>query len=80
MFYVELVITGKPDRLDEEYITRKAMSQTLHQRVELKDIFSESSGKAANSKILLTVGAAGIGKSTLTQKIVHSWSTGDMWG
>ena len=79
MFYVELIMTDKPDRLDEEYITRKAMRQTHHQRVELKDIFSESSGKAANSKILLTVGAAGIGKSTVTQKIVHSWSTGDMW-
>ena len=81
MFYVELVITDKPDRLDEEYITRKAMRQTLHQRVELKDIFSymPASSSTLNRNILLTVGAAGIGKSTVTQKIVHSWSTGDMW-
>ena len=81
LFYVDLVITDKPDRLDEEYITRKAMRQTHHQRVELKDIFSDLSASRStpNRNILLTVGVAGIGKSTVTQKIVHSWSTGDMW-
>ena len=81
LFYVDLVITDKPDRLDDEYITRKAMRQTHHQRVELKDIFSDISASSStpNRNILLTVGAAGIGKSTVTQKIVHSWSTGDMW-
>ena len=81
MFYVDLVITDKPDGLDEEYITRKAMRQTHHQRVELKEIFPgiSASSSAPNRNILLTVGAAGIGKSTVTQKIVHSWSTGDMW-
>ena len=81
MFYVDLVITDKPERLDEEYITSKAMRQTRHQRVELKDIFPDKSAASStpNRNILLTVGAAGIGKSTVTQKIVHSWSTGDMW-
>ena len=81
MFYVDLVITDKPDRLDEEYITRKAMRQTHHQRVELKDILPDISASSStpNRNILLTVGAAGIGKSTVTQKIVHSWSTEDMW-
>ena len=81
LFYVDLVITDKPDRLDEEYITRKAMRQTNHQRVELKEIFSDISASSStpSRNILLTVGAAGIGKSTVTQKIVHSWSTGNMW-
>ena len=80
-FHVDLVITERPDRLDEEYITRKAMRQTHHQRVELKDIFPDKSASSstANRNILLTVGVAGIGKSTVTQNIVHSWSTGDMW-
>ena len=81
LFYVDLVITDKPERLGEEYITRKAMKHTHHERVELKDIFSDISASSStpNRNILLTVGAAGIGKSTVTQKIVHSWSTGDMW-
>ena len=76
MFYMDLVITDKPDILDEEYITRKAMAKTHNRRVELKDLFSDMT---AHHKIINTVGAAGIGKSTVTQKIVHSWSTGDMW-
>ena len=76
MFYMDLVITDKPDILDEEYITRKAMAKTHNRRVELNDLFSDMT---AHQKIINTVGAAGIGKSTVTQKIVHSWSTGDMW-
>ena len=76
MFYMDLAITDKPDILDEEYITRKYMAKTHNRRVELNDLFSDMT---PHQKILNTVGAAGIGKSTLTQKIVHSWSTGDMW-
>ena len=78
LFYVDLVIADKQHRLEEDYLTRTSMGQTHTERVQLEQVFSKLEGRDS-PKTVQVVGAAGIGKSTVTQKIVHSWSTGDMW-
>ena len=76
VFYVSLVLTEKPAALKEDYITRGPSKQLLSKGTHLKDIFSM---ETKLSKHVSIVGPPGIGKSTITQKIVHSWAIGELW-
>ena len=79
MFYVNLVITEKPDKLDESYVTRAPILQDCGRRVDLKDIFDRPVHDADSPKILMVTGPPGIGKSTLTQRLVYSWADAQLW-
>ena len=81
LFYVNLVIVHKPSRLEDNYVTRGPAVQSTGEHVQLKDIFAKKGCQetATEPKIVVISGPAGIGKSTVTQKLVHLWAEDQLW-
>ena len=65
------------------YHERDTVMESLHARqketktIELKEIFEPKESRKA--KKVLLVGRAGVGKTTLCQKIAYDWACGNLW-
>ena len=80
MFYVELAIVKSPDKLEEDYIQRKPdyLGRGNH-NITLGELFCNKPDMLMLGHCVMMIGSAGIGKSTVTQKIAHDWANDQMW-
>ena len=80
MFYVELVTVERPDHLDEDYITRNPnyLGKGNH-KIALEDLFCDKPDMPMLGHCVMMVGSAGLGKSTVTNKLAYDWANDEMW-
>ena len=76
IFYINLSIAQESHRARdmENYIKRTAESFQNTQTLCLQNLLSKSTKSST-----LIYGAAGTGKSTVTQKIASAWATRELW-
>ena len=69
---MDLLIVYTPDKIGEDYPTRKPNDLTQKQTITIKEIMNYKGRK-------LIIGSAGIGKSSLAQKITVDWAANRQW-
>ena len=79
VFYVTLTMSSRKDNshIQEEHIMRNAQSFHSHENLELADLLNHEPDHRAPRFLLY--GAAGSGKSTVSQAIAFKWSLQEMW-
>ena len=71
--YVDLVVVGTPSRIEEDYPTRKPADLTNTKGIKMDDIFTGTKCRS------LLIGAAGVGKSSMSQKLTLDWALEKKW-
>ena len=85
--YTTLAIITDKERKEKEKELRKpdlrpTTYETIFQpkeSIQLEDVFDRKELKEASQKRVLIQGSAGIGKSTLCQRIAYQWAQGKLW-
>ncbi|XP_059814324.1 uncharacterized protein LOC132386050 isoform X2 [Hypanus sabinus] len=79
-FYTDLcVIATSPKRLFIEHDEMQEESNKQDFQVDFHQLFKSGKSLTNNAAITVVCGAAGSGKSTMIQKIIHDWSTGTIY-
>ena len=79
LFYVDLSVTDRQDTAEKSYHKKNPCAFHMHTKIQLEDIFTSTNQEERQIDRAMMVGGAGLGKSTITQKIVHSWADDKMW-
>ncbi|XP_067833180.1 NACHT, LRR and PYD domains-containing protein 12-like [Heptranchias perlo] len=70
----ELLARGKEhERLQQDQIKKEL------EKIQIDQLFRSSFGKSSRSGTSVVSGVAGIGKSTMVQKLVHDWAAGEIY-
>ncbi|XP_062892756.1 NACHT, LRR and PYD domains-containing protein 14-like [Mobula hypostoma] len=78
-FYIDLCViaTARERLFIEDNVMQEKIEQNI--QVEFHQLFRSGKSLTNNTTITVVCGAAGTGKSTMVQKVIHDWSTGTMY-